>query len=73
MNDDIVTLEHATLMVEDIKKASYDDEAAHNWEDQLRLQFLHDLANGSYKMTEAIIIVKKILETEKFEFNRYCA
>lgn len=70
----LVTLEHATEMVESIKDShKIDHEAAHVWEDQLRWHFIEDVANGHYTMTEAMIIAKKILETEKFEFSRHCA
>lgn len=58
---------------EEIERLYGDDEQQHIKEDELYLDFIKCVAFGMYQPDEAIRVAQELLQTQKIEFERWCA
>jgi len=68
-----LTVEQVRECVAAIAEMAADDEMAHAAEDDLRKEVLTAIAISQLKDTDALLAALTCLETERIEFQRWCA
>lgn len=66
-----LTLNKAVEAVERIKKESYDNEVAHQIEDDLMKNFIRCCSEGLYSFEDILKISKVIIKSEEVDFERW--
>lgn len=51
----------------------FNNEAAHEMEDDLMVHVLHDIASGEYTLEECIAFATEVLKTKELDFTRWYA